>query len=346
MFDELHFHDAPSGARLAYHHEPAEGAPRAIIVICHGLAEHSRRYGAFASALSAAGLHVYAHDHRGHGETAAPDAPIGRYAATDGAAKVVADVRAMRDLTVSRHPGLPIILFGHSMGGLIALNAATDHPDAFQAVSVWNSNFNPGIAGRVAQWVLKLERIYKGSDVPSLILPMATFGAWGKAIPNHRTAFDWLSHDPAEVDAYIADPLCGFDASVSLWQDLFTLTFRGVSDRQLARLHKSTPVYLVGGGEDPATNKGREIRWLAKRLSGSGMRNVTTRIYDTMRHETLNELGREVAVADFLAWCDQMLADLNRATVPKSAAIPAAMPAAAGLPKRNDPMRENQVSGE
>ncbi|EHS50553.1 alpha/beta hydrolase fold containing protein [Rhizobium sp. PDO1-076] len=322
MFNELHFHDAPSGARLAYHHLPAEGMPRAIIVICHGLAEHSRRYGDFASALSAAGLHVYAHDHRGHGETTAPDAPIGRYATSEGAAKVVADVRAMRDFAVSRHPGLPVILFGHSMGGLISLNAVTDHPDAFQAVSIWNSNFNPGIAGRIAQLVLKLERIYKGSDVPSLILPLATFGAWGKAIPNHRTAFDWLSHDAAEVDAYIADPLCGFDASVSLWQDLFTLTFRGTSDRQLARLHKSTPVYLVGGGEDPATNKGREIRWLATRLSGSGMRNVTTRIYDTMRHETLNEVGREAPIADFLAWCEHVLADLKRAPAATSLARP------------------------
>lgn len=322
MFDELYFHDAPSGARLAYHHMAAQSTPRAIIVICHGLAEHSRRYGAFAANLSAAGLHVYAHDHRGHGETTAPDAPIGRYAASEGAAKVVADVRAMRDLAVARHPGLPVILFGHSMGGLIALNTATEHPDAFQAVSVWNSNFNPGIAGRIAQLVLKLEKIYKGSDVPSLILPLATFTAWGKAIPNHRTAFDWLSHDATEVDAYIADPLCGFDASVSLWQDLFHLTFRGTSDRQLARLHKSTPVYLVGGGEDPATNKGREIRWLATRLSEAGMRNVTTRIYDAMRHETLNEIGREAPIADFLAWCDRVLADIERATAPVTATAP------------------------
>jgi hypothetical protein len=66
----------------------------------------------------------------------------------------------------------------------------------------------------------------KGSDVPSLILPKATFVAWGRAIKGHRTPFDWLSHDPAQVDAYIADPLCGFDASVSMWRDIFRLTAR------------------------------------------------------------------------------------------------------------------------
>jgi alpha-beta hydrolase superfamily lysophospholipase len=217
----------------------------------------------------------------------------------------------MRDLAVARHPGLPVILFGHSMGGLIALNAATDHPDAFQALAVWNSNFNPGLAGRFAQFVLRLEKIYKGSDVPSLILPLATFAAWGKAIPGHRTAFDWLSHDPAEVDAYIADPLCGFDASVSLWQDLFGLTFRGAHKTQIERLPKTLPVYLVGGGEDPATNKGREILWLGARLAGFGMRNVATRVYDDMRHETLNERGREKPIADFLAWCSGLPGSLR-----------------------------------
>ncbi|TPP11489.1 alpha/beta fold hydrolase [Rhizobium glycinendophyticum] len=305
MFTDLSFLDAPSGARLAYHHLAATGTPRGIVLVCHGLAEHSRRYEGFATALSARGYHVYAHDHRGHGETTAPDTEIGRFAARNGVAKVIADVRAMRDLAVVRHPGLPVTLFGHSMGGLIALNSAGAHPQAFQSLSVWNSNFNPRSAGRFAQGVLSLEKMLKGSDVPSAILPKATFGAWGRSIPGHRTAFDWLSHDPAEVDAYIADPLCGFDASVSLWQDLFRLTFAGASPENLARLPSGLPVYLVGGGQDPATNKGREIRWLGRRMMDAGMTHVTTTIYDAMRHETLNEIGREQAISDFVSWLDR-----------------------------------------
>jgi alpha-beta hydrolase superfamily lysophospholipase len=305
MFTDLHHLDAPSGARLAYHHLAATGTPRGIVIVCHGLAEHSRRYQGFAEALSARGYHVYAHDHRGHGETTAADAEIGRFAARDGVAKVIADVRAMRDLAVSKHSGRAVTLFGHSMGGLIALNTASAHPQAFQALSVWNSNFNPGFAGRFAQGVLAVEKALKGSDVPSAILPRATFGAWGKSIPGHRTAFDWLSRDPAEVDAYIADPLCGFDASVSLWQDLFSLAFSGASPERLGLLPKGLPVYLVGGGQDPATNKGREIRWLGRRMMASGMAQVTTTIYDEMRHETLKEIGRDKVIADFLTWLDR-----------------------------------------
>lgn len=302
MFSDLLWLDAPSGARLAYHHQPAATGARGIMLICHGLAEHSRRYNGFAQALATHGYHVYAHDHRGHGETSAPDAALGLFARQDGIAKVVADVMAMRDRAVGEYPGLPVILFGHSMGGLIALNVVTEHPQAFHALAVWNSNFNPGLAGRFAQGVLYLEQMLKGSDVPSLILPKATFAAWGHAISGHRTAFDWLSHDPKEVDAYIADPLCGFDASVSMWRDIFRLTFAGADPDRLSRLPQRLPVYLVGGAEDPATNKGREIRWLGQRMLDVGMTDVETTVYETMRHETLNEIGREKAIADFVGW--------------------------------------------
>ncbi len=197
-------------------------------MISHGLAEHSRRYHRFAEAMAASGYHVYAHDHRGHGETTADDAPLGRFARRNGVDDVISDIAAMHTVATGRHPGLPVILLGHSMGGLIALNAAADLPGRFAALAVWNSNFAVGLSGRAAQAILLAERMLKGSDVPSDMLPRLTFSAWGKSIPDHRTEFDWLSRDPAEVDAYIADPLCGFDASVSLWLDVFALTFRGI----------------------------------------------------------------------------------------------------------------------
>ena len=308
MFTDRAFHAAASGAYLAYHHLAAVGTPRGIVILCHGLAEHSRRYERFATALATSGYHVYAHDHRGHGETTAADAPPGRFARRDGWQLVIADTLSLRDFAASQYPGLPVILFGHSMGGLVALNTATDHPDAFDALAVWNSNFHPGPAGRLALVVLAIERMLKGSDVPSQILPRATFLAWGKRIPNRRTDADWLSRDPQEVDAYVNDPLCGFDASVSMWRDVFTLTFRGASAEQLNRLPKTKPIHLVGGGQDPATDNARAVRWLSRRLARLGFSAVTTRIYPDMRHETLNDIGREDATADFVGWCDTVTA--------------------------------------
>lgn len=299
---------ATPGASLAFHYEPAAGHARGVLLICHGLAEHSRRYAGFAQAMAARGYHVYAHDHRGHGETTAPDAPIGRFARRDGVRRVIDDVAAMRDHAARLHPGLPIVLFGHSMGGLIALNAAVTYPGKFDALAVWNSNFNPGLAGRAAQAILLAERALKGSDVPSALLPKLTFGTWGKSIADRRTDFDWLSRDPAQVDKYITDPLCGFDASVSLWLDIFELTFRAPQASHLANVPKQLPIHLVGGGRDPATDNGKAVTWLSNHLKAAGFSRITTQIYQDMRHETLNEIGADAAIAEFADWCDAVLA--------------------------------------
>ena len=299
---------ASTGASLAYHHAEAAGPARGILLISHGLAEHSKRYRGFAEAMAARGYHVYAHDHRGHGETSAPDAPIGRFACRGGVDRVIGDVRAMRAHAATRHPGLPVILFGHSMGGLIALNAAVTAPADFDAVAVWNSNFAVGLAGRAAQAILLAERMLKGSDVPSGLLPKLTFAAWGKSIAGRRTAFDWLSRLPGEVDKYIADPLCGFDASVSLWLDLFELTFRAPQKLHLDRLPRDLPIHLVGGGDDPATERGKAVLWLSNHLKACGFSRISTEIYQDMRHETLNEIGADAATAAFADWCDEAVA--------------------------------------
>lgn len=305
MFDTTRWLASPTGSRLAYHHSASQGDASAILLVSHGLAEHSGRYRQFADFMAEHGLEVYAWDHRGHGQTTAPDAPLGRFAEREGARLVLEDVHAMRDMAVAAHPGLPVLLFGHSMGGLIALNAAIDRPESYDALAVWNSNFNPGPAGRVAQAILLAERALKGSDVPSTLLPKLTFGAWGRSIPGRRSEFDWLSHDRDMVDAYMEDPLCGFDASVSLWLDLFELTFR--APKHIARLPKTMPIHLVGGAEDPATNGGREIRWLSEAFRRSGFREVTTKIWPATRHETLNDTVRARAMAEFAAWAQTVL---------------------------------------
>lgn len=303
MFAKLETLQSPSGAALAWRHWPADVEEKGVLIVSHGLAEHSARYARFAEFMAAHGFHVYAHDHRGHGATRAADAPLGRYAQSQGVEKVLGDVRAMRDMAAHNHPGLPVILFGHSMGGLIALNAAEDNPGLYDGLAVWNSNFNPGLAGRAAQAVLAVEKMLKGSDVPSGLLSKLTFGAWGKSIPNRNTEYDWLSHDPAEVAKYIGDPLCGFDTSVSMWIDLFKLTFSGAQPDRLRRLPQNLPIHLVGGGLDPATNGGREILWLERRMVAIGLKRVQTTVYPSMRHETLNEIGRDGAMQDFAGWC-------------------------------------------
>ena len=308
MFSKQFSLAAKSGASLNVLHEPAQGTPRGIVTINHGIAEHAARYERFAKALSEAGLHVYAHDHRGHGATTAPGVSLGMFAKHDGWQRVLDDTLDVRQHAKANHPGLPLILFGHSMGGLVSLNSALRDPDGLDALAVWNANFSAGLMGRAGQLVLAIEKMLLGSDVPSVMLPKLTFQDWAKKETSGRTPFDWLSRDPMEVDKYIADPLCGWDASVGMWQDVFKLVFAGADDRNFSKLPKSLPIHLRGGGHDPATDFANATRQLSDRLAAMSYANVITVIGPDNRHESLNDTNRDEVTGEFINWLGRILA--------------------------------------
>ena len=297
---------SPTGATLNLYSRSAAGEPCGVVQISHGLAEHAARYARFADFLSVRGFHSFAHDHRGHGSTRAPDAPRGVFGAPDGGAKVLADMAAVSRLIGREHPGLPVILFGHSMGGLIALNFQGRYPDRGHAAAIWNANFSAGLAGHLARALLFWERLRLGSDVPSRMLPKLTFDAWARSVADRRTSFDWLSHDAAEVDGYVADPHCGWNASVSMWRDIFAFVRAGPDG--LRSFRRDLPFNLVGGEGDPATRGGKAVGELARRLSAMGFSNLKTTVYRSTRHESLNELNRNIIMADFADWAANAVA--------------------------------------
>lgn len=306
-FTEQRTVNSPTGAALNVYVRKADGAPRGVVHINHGLAEHAARYARFADLLASRGYITYAHDHRGHGFTTAPDAPRGRFGEKQGGDKVIADIAALHETIRREQSRLPLIVFGHSMGGIITLNFVLRQSTHLAGAAVWNANFSAGALGYLARLILAWERLRLGADMPSRLLPRLTFQAWGKAVPNHRTLFDWLSRDPVEVDKYIADPLCGWDASVSLWQDLFGFVFHGASDANFTGVRKELPFLLVGGEKDPATDGGKAVHDLTRRMGAMGFLRVQSKVYDDMRHESLNEINRDEVSDYFLSWADRLI---------------------------------------
>ncbi|MEO0497487.1 MAG: alpha/beta hydrolase [Pseudomonadota bacterium] len=298
-----------TGAALhAYVREADRSPPRAVIQINHGLAEHAARYGRFQEALAAVGFASIAHDHRGHGHTTAADAQARVYAYENGVDKVLADIASVHDFAQNRWLDAPIVTFGHSAGGLMAINFACHAPEASAGLAVWNSNASGGLAGRAAQAILAAEARLKGPGAASAIIPKLTFDAWNKKLAPNRTDFDWLSRDEAEVDAYIADPLCGWPASISMWRDIFELIYSAGSARNLSKLPATLPVHLLGGEADPATDGARATRAMAGKLAHIGCRNVSLNILPNTRHESLNEVNRDETMAAFIAWLDGIIA--------------------------------------
>lgn len=297
---------SPTGATPAIYSCAAIGKPKAIIHINHGMAEHGARYDRFAGHLSKAGYHVIAHDHRGHGNTTASDAPLGCFStrSKSGLDLVIADMAAVNSHANQQFPDCPTVLFGHSMGTILGLVYCLKHSDTIEGAALWNAGFETGLLAMAYGGLLRAERMFKGSDVPSMIAQKLTFEDWNKRFKPNRTEFDWLSTDPKEVDKYVADPLCGFPVSIGLWLNVLEAIYMGADDRQLQTLPKDLPFHLQAGALDPCTNNGLAVQHLYERFVQAGFGDVHFNRLEGCRHESLNELDRDKITADFIRWLD------------------------------------------
>ena len=195
------------------------------------------------------------------------------------------------------------------MGGLVAANLAARREHAFAGVAIWNSDLVDDLRLAAGRLFLKAERALKGSDTASMAFRRATFDVWKRSVPDRRTDFDWLTHNPAVVDAYCADPLCGWTPTNSMAVDILDLIRSACAPSALSAWPKQMPVHLLAGSADPATRGGKALAALHDRIERSGRRTATLSIIEGARHETLNETGpyRAPAMAALLSWLDAIV---------------------------------------
>lgn len=277
--------------------------PKALIMLAHGMAEHSGRYARLAQALCEAGYGLYALDQRGHGRTA--DAgTLGLYAEKDGWNKVVGDLASLNQHIGQHAPDVPIFLLGHSMGSYIAQAYLLHHSASLGGAILSGSNFQPVALYGAAKVIAHIERLRQGLRGRSALIEFLSFGSFNKAFKPNRTAFDWLSRDGAEVDKYINDPLCGFRCTNQLWVDLLGGLQQISKAHNLAQINPGLPILVMGGECDPVS-EGKRLKSLAHALSEAGCQHVQLNLYPQARHELFNETNREEVTADVLAWLDQ-----------------------------------------
>ena len=250
------------------------GGPWASVVLVHGIAEHSGRYEAVGSWLADAGLEVLAYDQRGFGGSG------GRRADVDRWERVHDDLEERIEAARAGAGKRPLVLWGHSLGGLIALGyclsaAPRPLPDALVLSA-------PALEANIAAWKVALAPVL-AAVAPTLAIP----NGFARGI---------LSNDPAVDEAYLADPLVVQRTTARFGHASFREQRR--VREALARL--SIPTYVYHGESDalvPATASEPLGRLPA----------VTRRTWTGLRHETHNEAeGREV-IAAAVAWLRSVL---------------------------------------
>lgn len=287
--------------------EPETSAFKGIVLIIHGISEHSGRYSAFAEELTDVGYIVYAHDQRGHGKTAENQETHG-YAGEDGWNLLVQDVYELTEVISNENPDLPLFIMGHSMGSFILRQYMHQYRD-LQGVKGFilsgtggSSTFMLWLARFLCTITIKKNgKMYRSKFIQGL-----TFKEYNAECYENRTAFDWLSRDTKVVDKYIEDDLCGRICTVSFYDDFFSGIMEVQEQANIKKIPKTIPIFVFSGQMDPVGQYGRRITSLIQSYKAVGIQDITYKLYEGGRHEMLNEINRDEVIQDILRWMGQI----------------------------------------
>ena len=305
MRSDIYFQSVSGIALHACRWEP-ECAPKAIVQILHGIAEHVERYDHFACYLNSLGYLVVAEDHMGHGKSICTEVPQGYFAG--GWETAVEDCCRLMEHMMAEFPGVPYILFGHSMGSFLARSVLIKRPDSgIKAAIICGSAWMPGAVVQGGKLISGLLMAGDGAKNPSETLQKIMFSGYDKRIDKVRTPCDWLTRDEAVVDAYLDDPLCGFLPTPALANAMMNGLLYIQNTSNLKHMNRELPVHFIAGAEDPVGAYGDGVRKAAQMFIRSGMKHVSLKLYPGCRHEIHNELNKDEIYKDISDWMDSQL---------------------------------------
>ena len=272
--------------------------PKAVVKCIHGMEEYQDRYEPFAEYLQQAGYTVVTADLRGHGK----NAPVlSHIADRDGHLRLLEDEETILDEIHERWAGVPVILFAHSMGTIIARVLLQKWSRNFHKV-VLSGYPNPNPAAGAGLMLAGLLSSFKGANGYSRLVDGMVLGPFSKAVPDAKTPQDWLSVNPENVERYREDPLCGARFTLGSYSALFSLMKLMGDAGKYEEVWKELPFLLISGKEDPCTGGEKGRADSEKVLRKAGFRELEIVTLDGMRHEILNETGKEEVYARILAF--------------------------------------------
>jgi alpha-beta hydrolase superfamily lysophospholipase len=281
---------------------PDEQPLRGVVHIVHGMAEHGLRYERFASRLYDLGYAVYAHDHRGNGQSAKTLEKLGHINNLSFEV-LVDDIETIRQFIIRAHgEQIKYFVFGHSMGSFISLRYAQKYSEHLAGLILCGSNGSPSPLLYGGMLIATMQINYHGHAYRSKFLDQMMFGMFNKKFAPTRTTCDWLTRDANMVDEYIADPYCGFVGSASFYRAFYQGLHNWYKRKQMKRIRPTLPVYLIAGDHDPVGEFGKGVQRLKRQFHAAGVQNVDLTLYREARHELLNELNHSEVEHDVVNW--------------------------------------------
>ena len=291
-----------------YVYEPqAEIRTRGVIQLVHGSCEHTMRYEQFIAYLISQGYVVYANDHRGHGASVKSADDYGYFGETNGWSKMVDDLKSINDLIHAKHPDLPIVMLGHSMGSFLARHYAIDYGETINGLILTGTAHEPKyqlVAGKIAAKIIK--RI-KGSRYRSPLIHRLSYGTFNQHIENAKTPSDWICYDESIVKQFCADSSCGFVFTTAGFEDLFTGLLYITNEKNIKKMPYDLPVLLLSGEDDPVGGYGQMVIKAYEVMKDAGLVDINYKLYQKMRHEILNEKEKNIVYEETHQWLEEAI---------------------------------------
>ena len=274
---------------------------RGVVQILHGMCEYKERYQELIKYLNDRGFACVIHDHRGHGASVNRKDDLG-YMYGVGAEGFLDDILQINDWIAKEFPGVPVILFGHSMGSLAARSFVKEHDDRVKALILSGppSN-NPGRLG--GTMLAKLQRKVRGARSRGELIEKLAFGGYVAQCPESRCA--WVCSDREVVRKYENDPFCRFTFTVDAYLVLFEMMRRTYDSRGWVCSQPKLPILFLGGADDPCIGGEDKFNEELDYMQRVGYGEVTGKLYTGMRHEICNETRKEVVYQDIVDFLQQ-----------------------------------------
>ena len=274
--------------------------PIAILQFLHGMAEHKERYYGAMRRFARAGYACLIHNHRGHGSCTL----LGHFG-QGGAEGLLADAKVCSDWGKKEFPGLPLYLFGHSMGSLLARCYLQRYDGELSGLFICGTPYAPPALIKIARIFIALKIKLHGDEWRSNTVNAMVTGAFNKTIKNPTSPNQWISFNPENVAAYDADPLCGFCFTLSGFAGLMELMNGTFCKKDYCRANPSLPVHFLSGEQDPCHTGLKNFQKAVGRVAAQGY-PTTQKIFPAMRHEILLEKENEEVFTHILAILKEM----------------------------------------
>lgn len=280
--------------------------PVAVFQIAHGVSEYIDRYDDFARFLASKGFIVCGNDHLGHGLSVDSEDDLGYTADKEGYRRFVDDMHILYSIMHRKNPDLPYILFGHSMGSLCARVYASAFGSDLAGLIICGTAQTPAGLGFSIDTIEMLVEKFGARTVNHTVASLLNKTS-SLSIKDRTSDLDWLSYNRENVENYIADPLCGFELTLSGVRDLAAIGILASEKMWPSTIPTELPILIISGSEDPVGMNGKGPIACADSLEKTGHEKVETILYPHARHEILNEDCKEKVYFDILGWLNAIL---------------------------------------